>query len=131
MWRWLGVGALVTALIWSIAAGCSGDSAEREKKIHETAAKAAEAAKPPLQEAGRDIKAAVEGAKEGWEKDEKKTLDLNSATEEDLTGLPGIGKHEAKKIMSGRPYHDPHELVTKKILGEAAYAKIKDDVSAD
>lgn len=111
------------------AAGCEGDSAQREKEIHDQAAKAAAQAKPAVEEASRAVKAAVEGAKEGWEKGGKKPVDLNSASEEDLTGLPGIGKHEAKRIMAGRPYHDKHDLVSKKILTAAAYEKVKDDVS--
>ena len=40
---------------------------EREAKIRDYAAKAVEKIKPELKEAGRDIKAAAEGAKEGWE----------------------------------------------------------------
>jgi DNA uptake protein ComE-like DNA-binding protein len=124
--RWLGVLALTTA--W-VVAGCSGDSAEREKEIHDQASKAAAQAKPAVEEASRAVKAAVEGAKEGWEKGGKKPVDLNSASEEDLTGLPGIGKHEAKRIMAGRPYHDKHELISKKILTAAAYEKVKDNVA--
>jgi competence protein ComEA len=110
-------------------AGCEGDSAEREKKIHEEAAKAAAEAKPKIEEATRAVKAAVDGAKEGWENGGKETLDLNSASEDDLTGLPGIGKHEARRIMAGRPYKDKHELVSKKILSASAYEKLKDDVA--
>ena len=56
-------------------------------------------------------------------------VDLNSASEADLTGWPGIGKHEAKRIIAGRPYKDEHELVCRKILSAAAYAKVKDDVT--
>jgi len=123
--RWIGIAALATA--W--CAGCGGDSAEREAKIREEASKAAAQAKPVVEEASRDVKAAVEGAKEGWQKGSGKRLDLNEATEEDLTGLPGIGPREAKRIIKGRPYHDAHDLVSKKILSESAYAKLKDDVS--
>ena len=124
--------ALVTATFVAtlIALGCSGNSAERQKEIRNGAAKAVEAAKPPLEEAGRDIKAAVEGAKEGWQRGDQKKIDLNSATEGDLTSLPGVGKHEAKKIISGRPYHDAHDLVKKKVMSEAAYEKLKDAVTA-
>ncbi len=75
------------------------------------------------------MKAAVEGAKEGWEKGVQKKIDLNAATEEDLTELPGVGKHEAKRIIAGRPYHDKHDLVTKKIMTASAYEKLKDDVT--
>jgi DNA uptake protein ComE-like DNA-binding protein len=128
--RCLGAAGLALALTaaWS-AAGCGDDSAERERKIHEEAAKAAAQAKPVVEEAGRAVKAAVDGAKEGWEKGGKKALDLNEAGEEDLTGLPGISKREAKRIVAGRPYKDAHQLVSKKILSEAQYEKIKDDVS--
>jgi competence protein ComEA len=128
MGRWLGIaGMVLTAAI--IAGGCSGDSAERERTIREEAAKAAAQAKPAVEEAGRAVKAAVDGAKEGWQNGVKPTIDLNSASEDDLTGLPGIGKHEARRIMAGRPYKDKHELVSKKIMTASTYEKLKDDVS--
>jgi DNA uptake protein ComE-like DNA-binding protein len=111
------------------AAGCSGDSAEREKTIREEAAKAAAEAKPKIEEAGRAVKAAVDGAKEGWENGQQKKVDLNAATVDELTELPGIGKHEARRIVAGRPYHDKHDLVSKKILSAAAYEKLKDEVA--
>jgi competence protein ComEA len=128
MRQWLGIaGIVLTAAI--LMSGCSGDSAEREKTIREEAAKAAAQAKPAVEEAGRAVKAAVDGAKEGWENGTKQTIDLNSASEDDLTGLPGIGKHEARRIMAGRPYKDKHELVSKKIMTASTYEKLKEDVS--
>jgi DNA uptake protein ComE-like DNA-binding protein len=111
-------------------AGCSGDSAEREREIRDQAAKAAAEAKPKLEEAGRAVKAAVDGAKEGWENSNQKKVDINAATLDELTDLPGIGKHEARRIIDGRPYRDRHDLVTKKILSASAYDKLKDDVVA-
>jgi DNA uptake protein ComE-like DNA-binding protein len=127
---WLAIlGLALSTAAMVVAGGCSGDSAEREKQIHDEAAKAAAEAKPKIEEAGRAVKAAVDGAKEGWKNGKKDTLDLNSATEDDLTGLPGIGKHEARRIIAARPYHDRHELVSKKILSPAAYERLKDDVS--
>jgi DNA uptake protein ComE-like DNA-binding protein len=111
-----------------MAGGCSGDSAEREKEVREEAAKAAAQAKPAVEEAGRVVKAAVDGAKEGWENGKQKTVDLNAASQEELTGLPGVGPHEAKRIMAGRPYKDKHELVSKKVMSASAYEKLKDDV---
>jgi len=130
MRRWAGVVGLTLSAAVVAGAGCSGDSAEREKTIREEASKAAAEAKPAVEEAGRAVKAAVDGAKEGWENGTQKTLDLNSASQDELTGLPGIGKHEARRIMAGRPYKDKHELVSKKILSAAAYEKLKNDVSA-
>jgi DNA uptake protein ComE-like DNA-binding protein len=129
LWNGISGLALALALVGFGAVGCEGDSAQREKEIHDQAAKAAAQAKPAVEEASRAVKAAVEGAKEGWENGGKKLVDLNSASEEALTGLPGIGKHEAKRIMAGRPYHDKHELVSKKIMSAASYEKLKDEVA--
>jgi DNA uptake protein ComE-like DNA-binding protein len=128
MHRCVPVACLAIAVALTTA-GCSGDSAQREQEIRDQAAKVAAEAKPKIEEAGREIKAAVDGAKEGWEKGQQKKIDLNAATEEDLTELPGIGKHEARRIIAGRPYHDRHELVSKKILTAGAYDKLKDDVT--
>lgn len=60
----------------------------------------------------------------------KEPLDLNSASVEQLRELNGIGEAFSKKIVEGRPYARKDELVTRKIVPQATYDKIKDQVVA-
>jgi competence protein ComEA len=57
-------------------------------------------------------------------------LDLNTAKEEDLVKLPGIGDARAKAIVKGRPYKAKDDLVERKIISASVYEKIKDRIIA-
>ena len=57
-------------------------------------------------------------------------VDINSATEDELKALPGIGDAYSKKIMAGRPYKRKDKLVQKKIIPKATYDKVKDQIVA-
>jgi DNA uptake protein ComE-like DNA-binding protein len=57
-------------------------------------------------------------------------VDINAATKEELTALPGIGDAYSQKIIDGRPYNSKRDLLTKKIVPQATYDQVKDKIIA-
>src|ERR1700719_5097823 len=132
---------------WFLLAGCdfngnsTADQRAREERTRDEVAKATERAKPALEEAGRKIEraaneaadqaqAAAEGVRDGWDRGGHRVVNVNAASEDELTGLPGISHREARRIVEGRPYADRHELVVKGAISEETYAKIKDRITS-
>lgn len=58
-----------------------------------------------------------------------KRIDINTASEKQLDEMPGVGPVRAKAIIAGRPYTDPNDIVTKKVLTAALFGKIRDRVA--
>ena len=59
-----------------------------------------------------------------------KLVDINSASEEQLKELPGIGDALASRIVKHRPYKRKDDLVDKKVIPGAAYERIKHQIVA-
>jgi competence protein ComEA len=106
-------------LLLAALAGCTQrqDSQDLKEKTAEATA-----------EVKSDAKAVAEGIREGWSRD--KPLDLNTATKEQLLSLPGVTSAEADRVITGRPYSEPSEVVTRRIMPKAEFDKIANQVTA-
>lgn len=109
---------LMQAVFALLFAAASVHAAEPAKDTR--AAPPAVASKPAAQPAAKAPEAAPASAK----------IDLNSATEQELATLPGIGEARSKAIVKGRPYARKDELVAKKIIPASVYENIKERVVA-
>jgi DNA uptake protein ComE-like DNA-binding protein len=76
----------------------------------------------------RDAQAVAQGVREGWNRD--KPLDLNRASKDQLLSLPGLSSEAADRVIANRPYSSVHELVSRRVISEQEYDKIRDQVTA-
>jgi predicted DNA-binding helix-hairpin-helix protein len=53
-------------------------------------------------------------------------IDLNRAAVRKVEKLPGITPSMAQRIVDGRPYEEPHDLVARGILTEREFDRIAD-----
>lgn len=57
-------------------------------------------------------------------------VDINTATEAQLKAVPGIGDVYAKRIVQNRPYNSKDQLVSKGVMSQGVYDKIKGKIVA-
>ena len=51
-------------------------------------------------------------------------LDLNSASEQELSGVAGLSPDDASRIVVNRPYYHRRDLVERHILTEAQFEQV-------
>uniref|UniRef100_A0A7C3Z1G5 DNA-binding protein n=1 Tax=Desulfobacca acetoxidans TaxID=60893 RepID=A0A7C3Z1G5_9BACT len=56
-------------------------------------------------------------------------VNLNTASQEELEKIPGIGPVKAKAIIAGRPYKTPEDIMKVRGIKEGIYRKIKDYIT--
>ena len=64
-------------------------------------------------------------------KDCGQSLDLNSASANELRTLPGLRGVDVSRIIAGRPYQSRDELLTREIVPQPTWEVIKDQISAN
>jgi DNA uptake protein ComE-like DNA-binding protein len=118
--KFLTTSAIFVVLCLAVCLGCAPN--QSPDQLREKTAEATSTLK-------RDTKAVAEGVKEGLSSNSKSTIDLNKASKDDLSALPGISARTADRIIAERPYASTHQLVTRHLLSEDAYAQIQDRVT--
>src|SRR5271157_3177898 len=106
-------------LLLAVLAGCTQQKNSKDLKEQTAQATA---------ELKREAQAVAAGIREGWSRD--KPLDLNTATKDQLLSLPGVTEAEANRVIAGRPYSEPGDVVTRHIMPKTEYDKIADRVTA-
>ena len=70
-----------------------------------------------------NAKAIAQGIREGLS-----SLDLNSASKDQLMALPGVDAATANRIIARRPYERKEDLLSKRAVTQAQYDKFADRV---
>jgi DNA uptake protein ComE-like DNA-binding protein len=137
-----GTGLLLLGALLPAGSGCNSRT-ESDEQLKQQAAQTAEQVKKQAQQTAADAKVAAAnaerkindiaaGVKEGMNgKAGAAPVDINSASETQLTALPGVTNARARRIIRGRPYRNPHDLIDKGILTEAQYEQISGQIVAN
>jgi competence protein ComEA len=78
--------------------------------------------------AGEKSPAAAEKAEKAAKKAPEKPVDVNNASEKELTTLPGVGPKIAKEIVAARPFQSVDDLKKVKGIGDKTFSMMKPHV---
>jgi DNA uptake protein ComE-like DNA-binding protein len=134
--------AISTIVGLAFLAGCNNPPPS-DQHLQEQAAQATENAKQASKEALAQARVAAAnaeqtvndvaaGVKQGINTKtpaDSARIDLNNASETDLTSLPGISVVKARQIVQNRPYTSTHDLVKSGVLTEHQFDQIAPKVT--
>ena len=114
---------LAVLAMGTVLVGCSSSPRSQDMVRRSTAA--------VTRTVASDVKGAALGIRDGLKHDAKDdAVDVNGASRERLEALPGISGAEAQRIIDGRPYKTPGDLVRRHVLSKTEYGKIESRVVA-
>src|SRR5437763_15606943 len=96
-----------------------------QQKANDSREQLRKGAAAATEEIKKDSTAIAQGVKEGWNRDKKGLVNVNSANKTQLLDLPGITAANADHIIKARPYRDKHDLVSKGVLSENQYSEVQ------
>lgn len=117
-----------------IAAGGLSSDADRDwvTKNLNLAVKVTDGTKIYIPRIGEDVKGTIGGtgitSTTGSIADSQ--VNINTASDQALDSLSGIGPVTAQKIINGRPYSSIDELLSRKIVGSKVFEQIKEKITA-
>jgi competence protein ComEA len=117
---------LTTALVL-VLCGCNGNT-KTPDQIRQDATDATAAAGRAADVAAADAKAAIEGVKDGLKN--PGAVNINTASEIELSSLPGMNELYARKVIEGRPYASTGELVSRHVVSKPEYDRISSHIEA-
>jgi DNA uptake protein ComE-like DNA-binding protein len=109
-----------------LLAGCSACSTQQSnpEQVRQATANATSQIK-------NDTKAVAEGIRDGLQRPSADhPINLNTATQSQLTSLPGISDETAARIVANRPYRAAHDLIDRRLVTSDEYKQIADRVTA-
>ena len=112
------------SLILLLAAGCTSDQRNNPDEIRQETAKA-------TREVARDAKAVAQGVGDGLKSKVGTSININTATADQLATLPGINDGRARRIIANRPYDHSDDLVKKHVIPQEEYDRISGQIVAN
>jgi DNA uptake protein ComE-like DNA-binding protein len=134
--------AISTIVGLTLLGGCNNPPPS-DQHLQDQAAQATENAKQASKEALAQARVAAAnaeqtvndvaaGVKQGLDTKtpaDSTRIDLNNASEADLTSLPGVSVVKARQIIQNRPYTSTHDLVKSGVLTEHQFEAIAGKVT--